>query len=226
MAKIEAEEAREMKKIQSAKTFGDKSKIFKTYAAALVAVAGVVASVACPPALIFLPMALPLITLVTEALEKKVNMKIAGESHPKFLSAFGLMRRIIVREMRVQNCQDALETLNQATSDLAQLDKCIDEFASFWTSVKGLLDHVMGRVEGLRDSQALRMRLKSIRSTWVVIAESYQDYVVKVSSPFHGLIPILVSLKKLSRSNICVRSLCFQEMVGPSPGAAVSIIQS
>jgi hypothetical protein len=172
-----------------------------------------------------LPIALPLISLVADALERKVNMKIAGGSHPDFLSAFGLMRRIIVREIRVQNCQDALETLSQAASDLAQLDKCIDEFASFWTSVKGLLDHVMGRVEGLRDSQALRMRLKSIRSTWVDIAQSYQDYVVKVCGPFHGLIPLL--LKKPSRSNICVSSHRFREMVvGPSPGAAVPIIRS
>lgn len=93
VAKIEAEEAREMKKIQSAKTFGESSKIFKSCTATLVAIAGVVAAVACPPALIFLPMALPLISLVTDALEKKVTKKIVGGSHPDFLSAFGFMRR-------------------------------------------------------------------------------------------------------------------------------------
>ena len=133
---------------------------------------------------------------------------------------------MIVREIRVQNCQDALETLSRAARDLAQLDMCIDEFASFWTSVKGLLDHVMGRVEGLRDSQALRMRLKSIKSTWVDIAESYQDYIVKVCGPFHRLIPVL-SLKKPSRSNTCASSHRFQEMVeDPNPRAAISIIRS
>jgi hypothetical protein len=54
----------------------------------------------------------------------------------------------------------------------------------------------MGRVEGLRDSQALRMRLKSIRSTWVDIAQSYQDYVVKVCGPFHGMIPLRTLVEK------------------------------
>jgi len=55
--------------------------------------AGAVAAVACPPALIFLPIALPLISLVTDALEKKVTKKIAGRSHPNFWSAFGLVKQ-------------------------------------------------------------------------------------------------------------------------------------
>jgi len=70
--------------------------------------------------------------------------------------------------------------LHKVSTDLAQLGDCIAEFAMFWTNIDILLQGVKGRVDELRHTKALRLRLKTVRSSWEEIEQTYQAYAVKV----------------------------------------------
>lgn len=86
----------------------------------------------------------------------------------------------IDRQMREQDCHDALERIQKISHDLARLGDCIDRFVEFWRLIELLLETVSGRVQDLRGSRSLRLRLKSVRSDWVDISQSYQTYTIKV----------------------------------------------
>jgi len=79
VAQIEQERREERHERRLEAKRGERAKIIKTCSTALTAVVGGIALIACPPALIILPIALPLIALVAEAYENRVVKKIAGE---------------------------------------------------------------------------------------------------------------------------------------------------
>jgi hypothetical protein len=87
----------------------------------------------------------------------------------------------IVRKVQTRNCEEALETLKKMTEDLVQLNMCIDEFSAFWTNVEMLLGVVTGRIKELRNTHALDLRLKTVKSSWIDIKDSYEIYAAKVS---------------------------------------------
>ncbi|KAH9481656.1 hypothetical protein JR316_0006183 [Psilocybe cubensis] len=162
VAKIEDARQGELKKMERGIKRGERAKMLKICSTTLAAVAGGIALIACPPALIVLPIALPLISLVAEAFENKATRKIAD------------------RQMREQNCRDALEMIEKISHDLARFGECIDRFAEFWGLIELTLEMISGRAQDLRGSRALRLRLKGIRSDWVDISQSYQTYTIKI----------------------------------------------
>jgi len=162
VAKIEEQRKEERREKRLEEKRVERVKIVKACSTALAAVAGGIALIACPPALIILPIALPLISLVAEAYETRV------------------VKRIAERERQQQSCIEALETLHKVSKDLALLGDCIAEFAMFWTNIDLLLQGVKGRVDELRVTKALRLRLKSVKSSWEEIEGTYRVYAVKI----------------------------------------------
>ncbi|KAF8199654.1 hypothetical protein BJ912DRAFT_922044 [Pholiota molesta] len=159
---IQEEHKDEIKKLEVAVKNGERMKVAKVVGTTVVAIAGGVAAIAFAPALIFLPVALPIIHLITEMIDNRMS------------------KAIEVRKVQTRNCEEALETLKKMTEDLVQLNMCIDEFSAFWTNVEMLLGVVTGRIKELRNTQALDLRLKTVKSSWIDIKDSYEIYAAKV----------------------------------------------
>lgn len=84
------------------------------------------------------------------------------------------------REKQARDCRDAIEQLNNITQDLDQLEKSICQFADFWSRQETVLDIIKGRLEDLRGSRHITLRLKNIHESWEEVGKSLLDYSIKV----------------------------------------------
>lgn len=182
MVKIQEEHREEVRKLEVAKKNKEWVNIGRAVGTAVAAVAGGAAAIAFPPALIFLPVALPVLQVLSEMLDKRMSRAISGMKVIKArVKSLALTFMHVEREFRSQSYQEALETLKKMTDDLVQLNICIDEFASFWTHAETLLAVVTTRIRELRSTKAPELRLKTVRSSWENIKDSYESYAAKVS---------------------------------------------
>jgi hypothetical protein len=75
---IQEEHKDEIKKLEVAVKNSERMKVAKVVGTTVVAIAGGVAAIAFAPALIFLPVALPIIHLITEMIDNRMSKAIEG----------------------------------------------------------------------------------------------------------------------------------------------------
>ena len=138
---------------------------------------------ACPPAVIFLPFALDLVTLVEEAFRTRSVKKIESE----VLFAFKEMRNVgltnltVERELQIQRCEDALEMLKSVAEFLSQLEECLTKFIMFWLRIEEMVRGLKERIGDLVNlPEAWSIRLDLAKRDWEEAAMAYRDYVVMV----------------------------------------------
>ncbi|TFK40236.1 hypothetical protein BDQ12DRAFT_680560 [Crucibulum laeve] len=151
-----------IKKNEESKRNGDRAKVIKVCSTALTAVAGGITLIACPPAVILLPIVLPLITLIAEGFDMHNSKKIEK------------------RKTEARDIEDALQVVNRAATELATLTETIDIFAHHWTKVETLLNTIRGRMDELREGKGMRLRLKALKSSWDEVGQSYLTYAVTI----------------------------------------------
>jgi len=111
------------------------------------------------PAMIHLPFAVDLVTLVETRLVKKIEKRV----------------------LHAQRCDAALETLKKVTELLSQLENCITKFLMFWLRIGEMISSVRERISELRDlPKAWSIRLDLAKKEWEEAATAYRDYVVVI----------------------------------------------
>ncbi|CAG7848398.1 SubName: Full=Uncharacterized protein {ECO:0000313/EMBL:CCA73656.1} [Serendipita indica DSM 11827] len=99
-----------------------------------------IAGAAFPPALLVLPILLPLATLAAGLVGRHYELRREGMPH--------LIQRLCVNngisdsETQVQTCVDAMDQLGRMTSDLEKLGSHIDKMADWWLGVDGILEDI------------------------------------------------------------------------------------
>ncbi|CAA7264572.1 unnamed protein product [Cyclocybe aegerita] len=121
VAKVERDRKKAARKKTLTKTCARTVKAVGACSTGLTAVVGTAAfvSAAAPPVIILLPLVIPLIALVTEALEKVFDKKSAESAAHE------------------RKCQDAMETLHDVGRGLAQFTEFINTFADTWAEIEG-----------------------------------------------------------------------------------------
>ncbi|KAG5653395.1 hypothetical protein H0H81_000782 [Sphagnurus paluster] len=157
------EQDRNVKKLAAGEKEIQTLKVAKSCTMAGAAVVAAVSMVAFPPALLFLPVALPLLTLVIEARELHATKK--NEK----------------REKKIYECKDAISQLEQIAEGLQKLVELNDAFASYWSRIETTLQVVDGRIEELRRAKFLGLRLSTIEKSCDEIGNAQLDYHQKVS---------------------------------------------
>ncbi|KAG6817169.1 hypothetical protein H0H87_012130 [Tephrocybe sp. NHM501043] len=137
-------------------------KVAKVVASTCAAVVGVVAGVTFPPAFIALPIVLPLLTLVLEGAQMRIEKKIEE------------------REVKLCECKDAITRLNHVAEDLIKLEHCVDQFALFWEQIKENLSLVDRRLHDLRRDRNTRLRLNPIKNSFQKLEGSLSVYNAKL----------------------------------------------
>jgi hypothetical protein len=184
VASIEQERNTEIADVDSRKEgLGKQMRVIQTCTRTLAVVLGGITMTACPPAVIFLPFALDLVTLVEEAFRTRLVKKIGGE----FPFAFKEMRNValtnwaVERELHIQRCEDALQMLKSVAEFLSQLEECITKFIMFWLRIEEMVRGVKDRIGDLVNlPEAWSIRLELAKMDWEEAATAYRDYIVMV----------------------------------------------
>lgn len=117
-----------------------------------------IAGAAFPPALLVLPILLPLATLAAGLVGRHYELRREDS------------------ETQVQTCVDAMDQLGRMTSDLEKLGSHIDKMADWWLGVDGILEDIRSRVEAIQGDYFARLRVKPIRDQWCEVSKRYLDY--------------------------------------------------
>ncbi|KAG6854385.1 hypothetical protein C0991_007376 [Blastosporella zonata] len=144
------------KKVQYLKV----AKVVSTGCAAIVGV--VAAGVTFPPALIALPIMLPLLAVVIEGAQMRVEKKMKE------------------RETKIYECKAAIAQLEYVAADLAKFERCIDQFALFWKHIENDLHLVEGRIHRIREDRSKRLEFCSIKNSFQGLEKSLCEYNAKL----------------------------------------------
>lgn len=117
-----------------------------------------IAGAAFPPALLVLPILLPLATLAAGLVGRHYELRREDS------------------ETQVQTCVDAMDQLGRMTSDLEKLGSHIDKMADWWLGVDGILEDIRSCVEAIQGDYFARLRVKPIRDQWCEVSKRYLDY--------------------------------------------------
>ncbi|KAF5381974.1 hypothetical protein D9615_004296 [Tricholomella constricta] len=158
------EEHRIMKKVAAGEKELRTLKVVKSCSIAGAAVVAAVSVVTFPPALLFLPVALPLLTLVIEAREIQLAKKIEK------------------REKKVYECRDAIAQLERIAEGLQKLDAFNDGLTQFWSRAETSLEVLKGRVGELRGAKFLKLELSTIEKTCEELGRAQLSYYDRVKN--------------------------------------------
>ncbi|KAF8072021.1 hypothetical protein FPV67DRAFT_1667467 [Lyophyllum atratum] len=156
------EEEQNIKRLATAKKEIRNLKVAKACAAAGAAVVAGVSIVAFPPALLFLPVVLPLLSLVFEAREIHVAKK--NEK----------------REKKIYQVREAIALLERTAEGLEKLGTFNDAFAEYWSRVETNLEIIVDRIDELRSVGFRGLGLSTIRRSCEEIGKSQLDYSTKL----------------------------------------------
>lgn len=173
------QEQKAMEKKAVAEKRNGHAKAVKACSTAATAIVGGIAIVAFPPALLLLPILLPVVILASEAIEWRNNKQIKSKCILCF-APFTLLRNFVEREIECRDCREAIRELGNATQSLAKIGHGVDQFANYWLSLHVMLEDLSGRLVDLRGKRAYRMRLHAILSTWKELRDMYKNYAANV----------------------------------------------
>jgi len=122
-----------------------------------------VAGVVFPPFLLALPVALPIMAVVSAGMAEQCH-QFAKE-----------------RETEVVLCSDAMGKLHQATGDLMKLVEGVDMFADWWLEMDTMLAGVEDKVGQLKADKVAKLRVKTVRNGWTDVKGRYLQYKLKVA---------------------------------------------
>ncbi|KAJ7116359.1 hypothetical protein C8R44DRAFT_206491 [Mycena epipterygia] len=161
MAKLERKEQRLVAKKEALERRIGHARVAKTLSAAALAVVSGVATVAFPPVLLILPVALPIAILALQAY---------GHHSSKAL---------MKRQDEIWDCRAGLAELQDITMCLARLAEHVDSMTEFWVRSDTMLETISNGVHRIKGNAA-RLRLQTTVSHWKSAAESYTEYATKL----------------------------------------------
>ncbi|KAG5645536.1 hypothetical protein DXG03_005811 [Asterophora parasitica] len=164
VAGLADEERRVMKKVAAGEKELQTLKVVKSCTMAGAAVVAAVSIVVFPPALLFLPVALPLLTLVVEAREVHLAKKIEK------------------REKKVYELRDAIAQVEHVAERLQMLGTVIDASVTFWSRTETTLEILVGGVGELRENKLLKLRLSTVEKTCEQVGTMLLNYYDKVKN--------------------------------------------
>ncbi|KAJ7593468.1 hypothetical protein C8J56DRAFT_931161 [Mycena floridula] len=141
---------------------GERAKMFEKSAAVIGTVAGAVALSVFPPALLVMPVLVPLVVLASQVFSYK-NKKAIKK-----------------RETEARDLRDAIQDLRQVSEILTNFRKQVDMFGDYWIKVEIALDEVARRIGELRKSKPNRIQLRAILAIWKELKDDYARYLLSL----------------------------------------------
>jgi len=165
VAQVQEQEQRARELTAIAKRRRDQSNLAVAVATAGAGVVGasITIGVAFPPALLILPILLPIFGLISGTVSVHYS------------------RQAERRDTESKSCVDAMRQLHQAAADLSVIVQNVDEFADWWLQMDTMLEAVESKVGQLQANRIPKLRVKSIKSGWGEVKAEYLSYKIKVS---------------------------------------------
>ncbi|KAE9408356.1 hypothetical protein BT96DRAFT_697089 [Gymnopus androsaceus JB14] len=142
-------------------------KLGKAVATSATAVVGVIAgvgSIAFPPALLVLPVVLPIMVLLGDYLEVKNNKRI---------------KECKIEERKIR---EAITQLEAASGSLSLMNDYLDQLSSFWIEIELILKGINDRLGDFRfRSPSSHIQLQMIKSSSNEAKGKYKDYYIELN---------------------------------------------
>lgn len=132
-----------------------------------------------PPALILIPVLIPIVILAAEIFEWKNSKKI--ESEYGFLAVTDAVLICLERETEARDSREAIEQLEKICKAMASFQNDITVFCEFWTKQDVQLEDLKDRLHALRrGGKADRLHVQTILTSSSEAKEDYRAYVTIV----------------------------------------------
>lgn len=134
------------------------------------------------PALLVLPVMLPIIFLITQNVQTRNTEEAESQLFMQYLSP-SLCSLLTSQERGVEavSAADAVDQLREMAEDMAQLIGHVDLFALWWGTIDTLLSSLEASITRLREDRLMELKVNSIKNNWGTIKEMNMEYMVKVS---------------------------------------------
>lgn len=176
--KVEEQHRHSQKKLQAAEKHVQRAKAVKAVASTAAAIFSGFSVIAFPPAIIVLPVILPLVYLVTKGCQWNFEKQV--QSEPMQYPSHHSTDQILEREKEKTTFESQLTVLKDIALTMVEFEKAVDSFAEYWSQMEIIITALHGRVDDLRGKKHVRMRLMTIQKDLEVLENKFSNYVLQV----------------------------------------------
>lgn len=182
--KLKEQEQNALDKNVVAKRWAQRVQAINKGAAAAAAVASGVAIIVFPPAVLAMPVLVPLVVLASEIFNYKNKKKIKGKLHWHNPMLTWTITYRTAREMEARDCRDVIRDMRNVSKALSKFRVEVGVFSNYWLALDTTLDELPRRINDLRATKGNRIRLRAILDIWKELKEEYSKYLTSVSPIF------------------------------------------